>query len=190
MSDSDVLTDQELEARMIYAMVVAGKSAKFAEVVIRRILHWRGNGESPFGSIRRLHRQGSLMTELKKAKAGNYNKLYRGLKQLAHSSIALRICTPVALERIHGVGPKTSRFFILWTRPGYRCAALDVHILRWLRGLGHDAPKTTPPAGARYEALEQVFLAEADKRHLTPRELDFQIWETAAGRALPQEGEK
>jgi thermostable 8-oxoguanine DNA glycosylase len=82
-------------------------------------------------------------------------------------------------RKIHGIGPKTSRFFILWTRPHERYAALDVHILRWLRGLGHNAPRSTPN-GRKYGELEKIFLSEADKRGLSPGELDAQVWE--AGR--------
>jgi thermostable 8-oxoguanine DNA glycosylase len=105
------------------------------------------------------------------------------LQQLAEAGLNLQTCEPADLEKIHGIGPKTARFWILWTRPDARYAALDVHILRWMRERGHKAPKQTPSAPKTYARLEKAFLAEADKRGLTPRELDFKIWQASASAA-------
>jgi thermostable 8-oxoguanine DNA glycosylase len=93
--------------------------------------------------------------------------------------INLQTCSPTELETIHGIGPKTARFFIIWTRPDARVAALDVHVLRWLKTLGYDAPSQTP-SGKRYVELEIAFLAEADRRRVTPHILDQQIWSTGS----------
>ena len=65
------------------------------------------------------------------------------------------------------------------TRPDEQYAALDVHILRWLRTKGYDAPKGTP-TGERYRELELNFISEAEKRGMTPAELDSAIWYEAA----------
>jgi hypothetical protein len=166
------MSTAELQYRLLYSMVVAGKSAKFAEAVMRRLFKY----EPPFEAIRRWTRDGELEAQLKNARAGNYSKLARGFSEVAVSSINLRKCAPADLEKIHGIGPKTSRFFILWTRPGAVHAALDTHVLKWLRYLGHDAPKSTP-TGEKYLALENVFIAAARARGMTPRELDSAIWD-------------
>lgn len=175
------LDNEELEARLIYSIIVAGKSAKFAEGVMQRLGLW----QDPFQIIRSWIEKGLLCEELRAARSGNYGKIAQALREIAVSSIDLRTCTPEQLEKVHGIGPKTSRFFILWTRPNERYATLDVHVLRWLRGLGYDAPKATP-TGEKYRKLEQAFLKEADNRNLTPRELDSQIWETGSKYGLEQ----
>jgi thermostable 8-oxoguanine DNA glycosylase len=109
------------------------------------------------------------------AKVGNYGKVFKAFHEVAFANLDLRTCSPAELEAIHGIGPKTARFFIIWTRQDARVAALDVHILRWMRNLGYDAPRQTP-SGKRYAVLEAAFLAEADRRGLSPQALDAQIW--------------
>lgn len=88
----------------------------------------------------------------------------------------LRELTVEELESIHGIGPKTARFFLFTAVPGVRYAALDTHILKWLAKLGYDVPKATP-SGKNYEKVEGYFLLEADKRGLAPSELDLAVWQ-------------
>lgn len=170
------MTLVELQARLLYSMIVAGKSAEFANLAIRKFLRICPMNLTPFQWIRELTDE-ELLERLKKAKTGNYNKLAKGYRELVDAHLDLQRCTPEELERIHGIGPKTSRFFILWTRPGAKYAALDVHILRWLKTQGYDAPKATPATPKRYAHLEQAFIKEAEARGMTPRELDARIWE-------------
>lgn len=103
----------------------------------------------------------------------------KGLQQIVEGELDLWVIMPEDLEKVHGIGPKTSRFFIMWIRPGERYAALDVHILRWLKARGHDAPRTTP-SYPKYSHLEAIFIAEADALGKTPRQLDYEIWEVGA----------
>lgn len=185
------ISREELEARVIYASVVAGKSADFADEACKRL--WvllkaykgrQGSPEenSPFWRIRRvIAKHGSPDYILRLARTGNYTKLTKCLHELVIADVDLATCKPSELEAIHGIGPKTSRFFITWTRPEARYAVLDTHILRWMRKRGHDAPESTPSM-PRYKVLEDLFLAEADKLGLTPRQLDYALWKQAAGR--------
>jgi len=175
----------ELEYKAMYALVVAGKSAKFADAVMERFLgQFPIDGQSIFECIIDLDDSGMLREALKECRSGNYTKLCRALPLLAEfGPEKLSTCQPADLEKIPGIGPKTSRFFILWTRPGARVAALDVHILRWLRGHGHDAPRTTPANPKTYARLEAAFLNEADQRGVSPRDLDYAIWQEGSGRA-------
>jgi 3-methyladenine DNA glycosylase/8-oxoguanine DNA glycosylase len=168
------MTDQELQLRLLYAIIVAGKSAKFAEQAMARLFAGLGDG-LPFDRIRAWAADGSLDTKLRGARVGNYGKISKAFDALANAGIDLRTCGPAELEAIHGIGPKTARFFIIWTRPDARVAALDVHILRWLGQQGHKAPRQTPQ-GKRYAELETVFLEEADRRGMTPHQLDAAIW--------------
>ena len=174
------MTDQELQLRLLYAVIVAGKSAKFAEQAMARLFVGLGD-ELPFHRIRVWFCNGYLDYRLRMAKVGNYGKVFKAFHQVAFADLDLRTCSPDQLETIHGVGPKTARFFIIWTRPDARVAALDVHILRWLRQLGYDAPSQTPQ-GKKYAELEAVFLVEAEKRGMTPRQLDESIWSAGANR--------
>ena len=87
---------------------------------------------------------------------------------------------PEELEEIHGIGPKTSRFFIMWTRPGANYAALDTHILKWLALRGHKVPKSTP-SGKKYKEIEKIFLREAAELGMSPQELDTIIWKSFSG---------
>jgi thermostable 8-oxoguanine DNA glycosylase len=174
------MTDQELQLRLLYAVIVAGKSAMFAEQAMARLFAGLGD-RLPFDRVRTWKSEGTLDARLREARVGNYNKVSRAFVELTASSIDLRSCTPGDLEDFHGIGPKTARFFIIWTRPDARVAALDVHILRWLRTQGHNAPRQTPQ-GRKYAELETVFLAEAEKRGMTPRQLDEAIWSNGSRR--------
>lgn len=172
----------EIQIKLIYAMIVAGKSAAFADTACRRLFQGLPHRTLPFRWIREMDSD-ALMIRLREARTGNYGKLHRGLQELTRAHLDLRVCGPEELEQIHGVGPKTSRFWLLWTRPDANYAALDVHVLRWLRAQGHAAPKQTPSSAKAYAALEKVFLEEAKRRGLTARELDLQIWEAASSAA-------
>jgi len=171
-----------LQAMALYALIVAGKSAEFAQKATERFLMnlIREPGQNPFAAIRQLAAKGLVEVHLRGAKTGNYRRLTRAFTELAESRVNLRTCETEALEHIHGIGPKTSRFFVMWTRPDYRCAVLDVHILRWLRARGHEAPRATPQSRKLYARLEKIFLEEADRRGKTPRELDSEIWDAGA----------
>ena len=178
------LNDHELEGKLIYAIIVAGKTADHADRTTRTFLkiglemlpdEARQSAPTPFGIVRRLSKE-QLRQALERARTGNYAKMELAMAQLTERDINLRTCSPEELEEIHGIGPKTSRFFIAWTRPGAMHAVLDTHILRWLRRNGYpDAPFSTPPP-KHYARWEKVFLAEAKKRGKTPRQLDEEIW--------------
>lgn len=168
-----------LEYRLLYAVVVAGKSAAFAEQAMKQFLKdWKGR---PFDLVRRLVEDRRLGKQLREARVGNYGKIEQAFEQIVKAKLQLETCTPEDLEKIHGIGPKTSRFFILWTRPDAQYAALDVHILRWMRSIGYDAPRSTPQDPKKYAALEKAFLKEAKKRGMKPSELDWEVWKKGSG---------
>lgn len=166
------------ERKLIYSAIVAGKSAKFAQSITSKLFD--GQQGSPFEILKRLINVGKLEARLRETRSGNYQKLCRCIPELI--KVNPMTVTLAELESIHGIGPKTARFFLLWTRPGFRCAALDVHILRFLKNQGClNVPKATPPAGPNYYRLEQAFLDIADEMKLTPGELDAKVWAEGAG---------
>lgn len=176
------MTISERQWHLIYSCIVAGKSASFTNIVVDRL---KARMRPALGKLPPfLGFRTSTIPEIRAAllavSSGNYTKLSKCFHELGQArTLDLEKCTPAELEKIHGIGPKTSRFFILWTRPGERYAALDVHVLRWMRSKGYPAPKSTP-AGEKYRVLEIAFLKEADARGMTARELDHKIWDAGA----------
>lgn len=165
----------EADWKLIYSTIVAGKSARFADGVMGRLEWLWADGLLPLEGIRQSVASDDLDNVLRRARSGSYTRLVRCLAEA--SKVDSTTVTLEELEAIHGIGPKTARFFLMWTRDGQRYAALDTHVLKFLRELGHKAPKSTPPAGPIYRRLELAFIAEADRQGKTPRELDYEVWD-------------
>jgi hypothetical protein len=172
------VTRAQLEWRLVYALVVAGKSARFANGAVKRLQE-----VIPRGCLRipiLFLGVGEPGPFLRAARTGNYGKLEAACRALREAGLDLFAVTPEELERIPGIGPKTSRFFVTWTRPWEKYAVLDRHVLRWLRERGHPTPSTPPGSGRLYGALEAIYLREAEAAGKTPRGLDLEIWRAAA----------
>lgn len=170
----------ELQWKLLYATVVAGKKATFAENVMGKFMQLLVHDDLPFDYIRRNIKHGMMHNLVHSLRTGSYKRIERCWTEAIE--LDPETCTIEELEEIHGIGPKTARFFVLWTREGVRCAALDVHILHWLRDNGYpSAPRSTPQAGKKYKYWEDIFLKEADERGKTPRELDGEIWTKYSG---------
>ena len=167
------MSEVELKWRLIYALIVAGKSARFANEAVARLRALVPADRDPLRFL------AERPETFRAARTGKYDLLAKAVEDLRGVRIDFRRCAPDLLETIRGIGPKTSRFFIAWTRPDARVAVLDRHVLRWLRARGHDVPEETPPP-RRYAEIERTFLEEADRRGKTPRELDLEIWSEAA----------
>ena len=124
---------------------------------------------------------GMVEFKLRQVKAGQYGTLTPAIREtlvkLEGDPDFLRRASARELEGIYGVGPKTSRFFILHSRPKSRVAVLDTHILQYLSDRGtKNVPRTTPAAGTRYAALEEAFLFDADFYGVDPAAFDLAIW--------------
>lgn len=167
------MTQEQLEEFLLFAIAVAGKNADTTTVALERFLAL-GDDVGPFQAIRNMS-PGLLMHNLKKSRIGMYGKLIRAFTSVATGPFDLKTVRPEQLEEIHGIGPKTARFFVLHTQENTRYAVLDTHILKWLRAKGYVAPKTTP-TGRRYAELEKAFLKEADFMGTSPAELDLAVW--------------
>ena len=169
------MTRIELEWKLVYALVVAGKSARFTNAAVARLRDLVGEA-FPIQTI-------ALDPKLLEvARTGRYGLIKRAIARvyLLGDLLDLRTCSPADLERIPGIGPKTARFFVVWTRPDAEFAVLDVHVLRWMRVNGWRNVPNATPTGRRYAELERAFLEEAGRRGQTPRELDLEIWSAAA----------
>lgn len=170
------MDSEQLQKKFLYCLIVAGKTAEFAENKLKEWESWVFQDELPFEAIERLDKNDHLRLSFEQSNTGNYTKLTRACREIIASDIDLKTCSPEELEEIYGVGPKTSRFFVMWTRDGEEYGILDTHILSWLQEQGYDVPDQTPQNEERYEEIQQIFLEEAKKRDLEPRELDYRIW--------------
>lgn len=166
-------SDAELEELLLFAAAV---TAKTAVIVAKQLDNFLINipGDSPFDKVRRTIDTNTLVLELKAARLGQYTRLEKAFTQIVQ--LNPRTCTVEQLEAIHGIGPKTARFFILHSRPNQRVAALDTHMIHYLRDLGYTKINNTPSSRKKYVELEAIFIAEADKAGKTVAEFDLSIW--------------
>ena len=172
-------TKADLELFAVFAVCVAGKNAQQTADKVNdnfRDVATPTKQLTPFEAIKNLVNIKVFVAYLKMAKMGQYRRIYRALRDLVESGIDLKTCTVEELEAIHGIGPKTSRFIIMHSRPNQRLAMLDTHILRWMRDQGIETPKATPQSKKLYKELEQKFLTLCDKCAILPSQLDLKIW--------------
>jgi thermostable 8-oxoguanine DNA glycosylase len=64
----------------------------------------------------------------------------------------------------------------LHTRKDARVAALDTHILKYMRDCGYEVPKSTPGSKKQYKKIEEQFLQLADESGQTVADFDLSIW--------------
>lgn len=178
-----MMDDLDLQWRLVYSIFVANKTAEFAD---NKTLDFIGICDPeylPFDYIKVLG--DSLERILREVGCGQYRRTVPAIKGIV--DLDLRTCTVDDLEAIHGIGMKTSRFYLMWIGRGDDIAALDVHVLRWLKGLGYNVPKNTPSSKKQYRKIEKWFLHEARKRNMTPRELDWAVWDAGKRKEKSQE---
>ena len=175
-------SDKDLQEFFCFTVAVAGKTASVISVKIDQFFKLDRSDITPFEKIRKMARTHSLGMNLRHVKLGKYALLTDCYKQVVNSGIDLRTCSIEDLEKFPGVGPKTSRFFLLHSRPNQDIACLDTHVLSYLQELGHSVPKS-PPSGKKYAELEQIFLSHAKDLGRNPAELDLSIWNQRSKRS-------
>lgn len=178
-------SDAELQEFFLYAVLVANKNSDRIARGLDFILRQGEPGDTPFETIKRMVLDGSMTLRLTQAKTGEYTRRLTSMAQVAAGMVPnLRNATPDDLEMIHGVGKKTSRFFIMHTRRNTKHAAIDTHILKFLRDMGvEDVPDKTPVNDAEYRRLELAFLAEVEHTNTDAATLDLELWTLYSGRA-------
>lgn len=176
------MTREMKEDLVLFAIAVAGKKANTTRKKLdafyleKPILY--STYKSPFKYIRGLVVLKCLPETLRAAKIGMYTKLEHAFPFTAYYVDVDNLSVEI-LERIPGVGPKTSRFIMLYSDPTFGGAVLDTHILKYLRLLGYNTPKTTP-TGKRYREFEDIFVARAKELGLTSKQLDDKVWRAYA----------
>lgn len=171
------LSDIELEEVLLWWICAAGKNAITASRCLESFLLEIHNNKKPyfpFNSILKLD-QKSLPFLLKSHGIGCYNNKAKTFWELANSKLNLRTCSPQDLEKIHGIGMKTSRCFLIHSREKAECAGLDTHVLKFMRMVGIDAPKSTP-SKKEYLKIEKEFIKIVEKSKMPVAEVDLLIW--------------
>lgn len=174
------LNNTELEENILFWICAAGKNGVTAARCLNNLLTklhtvFRRTDLTPFQLISKMER-GPLQEYMREAGIGNHSAKSKGFKELADSKINLKTCCVDELEAIHSIGPKTSRAFLVHTRPNQRYAVIDTHILKFLRHQGHDDVPLATPTGKKYQKFEQIFLDICDKHKLDSATLDLAIW--------------
>jgi len=179
----------ELEEFLLFTIVVAGKTAyiqaqkleEFLSSIHKRLM--MPDHVSPFQLIRSAKDHGILLQEIHKAKLGQYNKIHSAFLHIAENNYILNKVTPEILEKIPGVGMKTSRFFLLHSDNDYKdnIAILDTHILKFIKeNIDNRAPKSTPTNSNTYKYWEDKFLLWCKENNKDAAEFDLEVWKSYA----------
>lgn len=162
---------------MLFWICAAGKNGMTAAKCLDKLLQeleYKVAGNTHFERIRNTQ-VSHLAILMRDNGIGCHSIKANTFIQLANSGLNLKNCSTDDLEKIKGIGPKTSRCFIIHSRRNQQLAGLDRHILSYLSDLGYTVPKSTP-TGNKYKQIEKWFLAEVKKSGKTVSELDLEIW--------------
>lgn len=182
-------TKNELEEFLLFCIVVAGKTAyiqskkleEFLKSINTRLM--MPENISPIQSLKSADQHGILLQEIQKAKLGQYKKINAAFKYLIENPIDLKMTWPYILEKVPGIGKKTSRFFLLHSDINYknRIAILDTHILKFIReNIDDKAPKSTPTNSNTYVLWEDKFIYWCEKNNKDVAEFDLEVWKSYA----------
>lgn len=175
-------TPAELQRFWIYCIVVAGRNSDQASRTVGNLFKKLSPEQLPFEFFRGFGNN-SLHNYLVAHKVGQYGRIEKAITQSL--GLDLRTCTLGDLMAIHGVGPKTARFFLLHTRREARYAVLDTHILKWLRSKDvADVPASTPTKASEYVRLEDACLSliESEFPGVALADADLLLWTQLSGR--------
>lgn len=170
----------ELECFLIFAVLVAGKTAKVISKCLSKLLketHELSNLTKfmPFKSFENLT-QNQIEMLLKKHGIGCYSLKSKAIFDLIRRNFNLKLVSPQDLENVIGIGCKTSRFFVLHSRPVDDIAVIDTHICKHFKDMGFtNAPKSTPNK-KQYRKWELLFLELVKNSGMSCAEYDLMIW--------------
>ena len=176
-------TQNQLEELLLFCIAVAGKKASTTSGILEKFLNYgrKTPDESPFKIILMMAKKNSDFAEfIRSFGFGCVTMKSKGFVEAAQSGLDLKTCTVQELEKIHGIGMKTSRFFVLHSRKTADIACLDTHVLKYLKDLGYDVPKSTPPKN-KYLKIEKQFIELTKPTGIASADLDLMIWNVYSG---------
>lgn len=177
--------EDELIELLLFSVFVAGHNAKTTSIHLEEYLNtfldnWKISLKTKLISYVKNNSARVIAKHLKKSGIGCYKRNANFIITLANklNDIDLKTISILDLEKFKGIGPKTSRFFILHSRENVaNIAVLDTHVLKYLKEQGFDVPKTTP-TGAKYYFLEQKFIELAKKNGKSVAGFDLEVWKS------------
>ena len=188
-------SDSALQEAFLFCYAVAGKNADQTASKVNDMVAYIQGQDSMVdmglkGPLEYLGYHGPefSISIIEHFKFGKYKSWFQMLTQINKRwlkiNLILRKATPNYLESFHGIGPKTSRFFINSTRKDQRYAVLDTHILRYLREAGFKAPKSTPRGRSyhHWEAIALSLMEVAQNEGESLADVDLRIWRLYSGR--------
>ena len=145
----------QLEYFLVVCIFVAGKNSKIQNEKFHQMMDDLNYPEYPLDNLNLLS-QDQIKEILVKHKIGQYNRISHCLYELSRANLNLKTCSCEDLEKIKGIGFKTSRFFVVYSRENSNYAVLDTHILSWLRQYDNSIPKSTPTDYKKYKQIVKL----------------------------------
>lgn len=183
----------ELEEFLMFCILVAGKNAKTTARLQEELLNYcqlhQKRKMGPFELIYetfKFSKQNSvfvlpsLACKMKGIGFGCYNLKAKSLWMMAeriHEGLDISKCSVEDLESVIGIGPKTARFFLVFSRPDQNdIAVLDTHVLRFLREEHNVECPMQTPSGRKYKEIESKYVEIVKKSGMTMAQYDLNIW--------------
>jgi len=181
-------SDARLQENILFWVCAAGKNGRTAARCLDKFLGLvRVPHSTPFDAVCMVDEVYNLPDMMKSCGIGCYTSKAKSFRQLANSGINLKTCTVDDLEKIHGIGMKTSRCFVMHSRKESNCAGIDTHILKHLRANGvKDVPKSTPGSKKLYLRLEKEVLRLAKEAGMAPADYDLMVWNHYSVQSTPR----
>ena len=161
---------------LLFCILAVGKNSVSASAKLDALLAGKYENTTPFDYLL----SQNIEELVREAKTGQYKRVTAAILQALE--VDVETVTLEQLQSIHGIGPKTARFFLVHAQ-GKKHAILDTHILKWMRSLFPDVPKATPPAKhyGKWEQLCLMFM-QAKFPGYTPLVADLEIWKSQSNR--------
>lgn len=172
-------TTREKQIFLLFCIFVAGRNTDMASNKLSSFLSRCPKDKLPFDYIR--ENIVDLHNILVANRVGQYNRIETAIKGAIRLDV--ESCTLEELLDVFGIGMKTAKFFLLYSR-GEKHAVLDVHILNWMRNYFDDAPKQTPPPDQyrKWEARFFYLIKTEFGEDIDLTKIDLLIWSKESGR--------
>ena len=163
---------------LLFCILSVGKNSDTASAKLEALLAGKDEWITPFEYLL----SQNIPELIIQAKTGQYQRVAAAILQAIEVNV--ETVTLEELQAIHGIGPKTARFFLVHAQ-GKEHAVLDTHILRWMRNIFPDVPKATPTAQtySKWEKLCLVMMKAEFPDH-TALTADLLIWLSQSGREV------
>jgi endonuclease III len=158
----------------LFWIFAAGKNGTRAASIVNKIVDTEQRHAYLFDTLKEYSLK-QLVGICIKYKTGCQTIKARTIHEVVHKNLDLKTCSAADLESTFGIGMKTARCFIIHSRKDAQYAGLDTHMLKHLKSLGYNTPKSTPTR-KKYLTLEKIVLSLAKNEGKTPADFDLAVW--------------